>query len=350
MSIVMKHRTQQSSSQDGSVVSSNDSFDGEAQVCLRAVLRRRSRSQIDIAIHDLASGQLGLVTASQLEGHGITASHLEQRTRQSELCRETRGVYRVLSHPRSRPQFILSRCFAIPGSVIGGIAAAVVHDLPVRASTSRSNRDGTQTVELHVGPRQSSVLPGAALRRMKEPSISVAWNGGLVTSVSETLIDLARLVDRSSLNRCLDHALVEKFVTVPSLRTSLEQKPRAINRRVLLDLLDERPTGTVRYRSRTEQRVGRWLHDEKLSPVCSNFTVPGIGIEVDFAWPTQRIALEVSPFYTHSSKEKQDRDMHRRLKLQSAGWLIVECTDRHVVSATSFSPIATHIRTLLLTR
>lgn len=353
MSIAMEHRLQQAWGQGRSVAGSGNSADVAIEVNPRSVPNRRSRSRIDIAIDVLASVQLGLITASQLEGEGVNPGHLEQRTRQGELCRETRGVYRVLSHPRSRRQFILSRCFAIPGSVIGGIAAATVHDLPVRSTAFRSSPQSShcsQLVELHVGPRQSSVLPGVALRRLKQPSESVNWNGGLVTGLPETLLDLARLIDRSALSRCLDHALVEKLVTVTTVRSLLERKPRAINRRVLLDLLDERPAGTVLYRSAKEQKVGRWLRDEALCPDRSNFTVPGIGVEVDFAWVSQRIALEVSPFYTHSSKEKQDRDMQRRLMLQSAGWLVVECTDQHLVSAAAFASIAAHIRMLLATR
>lgn len=310
---------------------------------------RRKRSAIDIAIAERASKQLGLVTALQLAGQGIVSAHLEQRARQGELHREARGVYRVPSHRPSMLQFILSRCFAIPGSVIGGIAAAAVHALPLRSLAFRKGR-GPQLVELHVGPKQVSELSDARLRRLKQLGASELWHEGLVTTVPETLLDLARSVDREALGRCLDYSLSEGLVTVSSLNSLLAQRPRAIERKKLLDLLAERPTGTVRYRSALEQQVGRWLDDEHLGPVSSNFTVSGIGVEVDFAWISKRVALEVSPFYTHSSKEKQARDMQRRLLLQSAGWLIVECTDQHLVSAAAFAPIAAHIRTLLAAR
>jgi hypothetical protein len=334
---------------------------------------RLSRPQIDLMIAKKAAAQLGLVTALQLSAYGITEEHLERRARNGALHREVRTVYRVPSHLPTQFQFILSRCFAIPESVIGGFSAAMVHGLPVKRSSllnmqtapdtasrspvavrskmgSSSLRAGYVPVELQVGPCRSAQLPGAKIRRVEHRPKAVTWNGGLVTTVPETLLDLARFVDRPTLSRCLDYAIVEQLATVQALHALVAGRPRAVNRQVLLGLLHERTTGSVRFRSRIEQTVNGWLEDAKVEPFVPNYTVPGIGVETDFAWVGQRVALEVSPFYTHGSEAKQERDMQRRQLLLAAGWIVIECTDCHLTSAAAFAPIIASLREQLSAR
>jgi hypothetical protein len=334
---------------------------------------RLSRPRIDLLIAKKAATQLGLVTALQLSAHGITEAHLERRARTGALRREVRTVYSVPSHLPTQFQFILSRCFAIPESVIGGFAAAIVHGLPVKRSSLLktqtapeaaarlaqgvraktgllSSVGGYVPVELQVGPCRSAQLSGAKIRRVEHRPKVLAWNGALVTTVPETLLDLARLVDRPTLSRCLDYAIVEQLATVQMLHALVTDRPRAGNRQVLLGLLYERPTGAVRFRSWIEQTVNGWLEDAKVGAFVPNYTVPGIGIETDFAWVSQRVALEVSPFYTHGSEAKQERDMQRRQFLLAAGWIVIECTDCHLTSAAAFSPIITLLREQLSAR
>jgi hypothetical protein len=334
---------------------------------------RLSRPRIDLIIAKKAAKQLGLVTALQLSAYGITEEHLERRARNGALHREVRTVYRVPSHLPTLFQFILSRCFAIPESVIGGFSAAMVHGLPVKQSSilnrqtaldaaarsplkvrsnmgSSSLRGSYVPVELQVGPCRSAQLPGAKIRRVEHQPKAVAWNGGLVTTAPETLLDLARFVDRPTLSRCLDYAIVEQLATVQALHALVANRPRAVNRHMLLGLLHERPTGAVRFRSRLEQTVNGWLDDAQVGPFVPNYRVPGIGVETDFAWVRQSVALEVSPFYTHGSEAKQARDMERRQRLLAAGWIVIECTDCHLTSAAAFAPIIASLREQLSAR
>lgn len=312
---------------------------------VEAMGSRRSRLHIDSIIARKAAQQLGLVTARQLSIDGVQPAHLEERARSGTLFRPIRQVYRVLSFPQSIEQHYLACCFAVPGSVISGIAAATIHKLPVPRAFSMGLHRGLPLVELRVANDHRASLQRAKVRRVSDLGESIQWHGGFVTSIPETLLDLARLVDLPTLERCLDYMLVEGGPTnVAALETLVAARQRAVNRASLVALLAVRNGRGFLYRSKLEQTVGEWLSGAGLPPFVSNFIVPGPEVEVDFAWPSWRIALEVSPFYTHSSREKQARDMERRRALKAAGWIVVECTDAHLVSLLSFAPIFDDLR------
>jgi hypothetical protein len=305
---------------------------------------RKSRLCIDSIIGAKAAQQLGLVTASHIVAFGVQAVHLEERARVGTLIRPVRRVYRVASFPQSIEQHYLACCFAVPGAIISGIAAAMIHKLPVPRSFSIASYRGLPLVELRIATENRAVVRGVKIRRVTELGESIVWHGGLVTSVGETLLDLARLVDIPTLERCLDYVITEGQAEVAALETLIAGRPRAVNRALLLALLAVRDRRGFLYRSRLEQTVGGWLTHTGLPPFASNFIVPGTGVEVDFAWPSLRVVLEVSPFYTHGSREKQARDMERRRLLKAAGWIVVECTDEHLVSLLAFAPILDDLR------
>ena len=95
----------------------------------------------------------------------------------------------------------------------------------------------------------------------------------------------------------------------------------------------------VLHRSKLEQNVGGWLNAGGVKGWSANFTVrldTGRTIEIDFAWPDQKVALEVSPFHTHGSQKTQERDAQRRRLLILLGWRIVEALDADLVDVNAF--------------
>ncbi len=137
---------------------------------------------------------------------------------------------------------------------------------------------------------------------------------------------------------------------VRQVREQILQTPaHAVQGRgLLLDLLDDRSSG-IGHRSLKEQRVGRWLNEAGLRGWHRNYKVP-VGhndfVEVDFAWLGPKVDLEVSPYFTHWSKEKQERDVERRRLLVAHGWRIVEATDLHLVDQRSFGTTVSSLTAL----
>lgn len=154
---------------------------------------------------------------------------------------------------------------------------------------------------------------------------------------------LPKFVDAALVERCLDHCLVRRLATVAEIRKLILSFPaRAVKgRRLLLDLLADREEGTG-HRSGVEQRIGRWLRSGGVRGWARNFVVEGADVEVDFAWPNRRLALEISPFFTHGSRKAQARDAERRKRLVAAGWRVIEAVDADIAHPLAFrSTLAT---------
>jgi len=93
-----------------------------------------------------------------------------------------------------------------------------------------------------------------------------------------------------------------------------------------------------------------WLDAAGLRGWRRNHPVPAGGgetVEVDFAWPLARVALEASPFFTHGSLVKQERDMGRRRLLVVNGWRVVEATDPDLENQRAFGSSVAASRVVL---
>ena len=231
---------------------------------------------------------------------------------------------------------------AVPGSMITATSAAVVHELPVRPCESpiiSVPMSGSARTEGLTVIRHRIELPG---RR---------WHTGRVATPDATLLLLPRFVDAVTLERCIDDCLVRGLTTASRVVGLIERlPPRAVvGRRVLLNLLVDRLDG-IGHRSRLEQWVAHCLNAAGLSGWSRNHRVPIAGgdpVEVDFAWVSAKVALEVSPFYTHGSRATQLRDMERRRLLVVNGWRVVEATDPDVVSQLAFRSTVRSLQAVL---
>jgi hypothetical protein len=75
-------------------------------------------------------------------------------------------------------------------------------------------------------------------------------------------------------------------------------------RKLLLELVAAR-AGGMGHRSGLERKVRSWLNSAGLGGWTPNYRIDvgnGEVVEVDFAWKSARIILEVSPFVTHGSR------------------------------------------------
>ncbi len=298
--------------------------------------------QIDAALRRLARPQLGLVTVKQAAHAGIDRWALDRRREAGLLVPMFSGVVRIASAPATSEQRVLAAALAVPGSTVAATSAGVALGLPVGSvadapivstGTSRSGR-----ITGIVAIRQSVTLP------------SRPWHTTRVTTPAATLLLLPRFADDGTVERCLDHCLVHRLTTVARVRSLIDElPPRAVvGRRLLLDLLEQRTSG-IGHRSGLEQRVARWLTEAGLGGWHRNVAVPVAGgvVEVDFAWPDAKVALDVSPFFTHGSRAAQNRDVERRRLLTAERWSTVEATDPDLESPQAFERCLVALRELL---
>ena len=291
----------------------------------------------------IAGDQLGLVTLSQAAEAGVDAQAIRRRVLAGLLIRMFVGVYRLVGVEPTRRQESLAACLAVSDSAICGLSAALIHGLPVGPPSSSKPAKPSLVIPFE----QRVFTHGIDVRRTRHLPPTHPWFSGRITTVSATIVDLAGLVGPITLGRCLDHALGERTTTIASVLKIVNERPssRFTGRAPLIAALDARSDGRLLHRSSKEQGVLRWILAAGLPNPESNLLVDGI--EVDFGWPQFKIALEISPFYTHGSELKQQRDAERRRILQKAGWWVIEATDIHLVSALAFAPIIADVRALM---
>ncbi len=298
--------------------------------------------QIDAALRRLARPQLGLVTVTQAAKEGIGRWALERRREVGSLETVFAGVMRHTSTAATPEQRVLAAALAVPAATVAATSAGIVFGMPVGPTA------GEPIVA--VGPSRSARTAGVTTIRQQVALPSRPWHTVRVTTPDATLLLLPRFVDEGTVERCLDHCLVHRLTTVARVRSLIDELPArsVVGRRLLLDFLDQRSSG-IGHRSGLEQRVGRWLTGAGLGGWRRNFEVPVAGdpVEVDFAWPDAKVALEVSPFFTHGTRAAQERDIERRRLLTAERWSTVEATGPDLESRHAFEAIVVTLRDLI---
>ena len=307
--------------------------------------RPQSTFDLDARIRAIASTQLGLVTVAQATRCGIDKHALAGRRDSGALVPLYPNVMKLAPFATTPQQRLLGAALAVPGSVVAATSAAIVHLMPVPA---RVIQDATV---LSVSSGRAVRMPGITVVRQRFIPPSKRWMSTRVATPAAAILLLPRFVDDATVERCLDHCLAHRLTSVANLRELIgATAPHAVFRRqLLLDLLAARTDG-IGHRSGKEQMVGRWLKRAGLTGWTRNLTVrvdaSGRVVEVDFGWLHDRVALEVSPFFTHGSRVTQDRDAERRRLLAVATWRVVEAVDADLASERAFARIVTTLRAM----
>ena len=311
---------------------------------------RSAALRLERALIVCADDQFGVFTTAQALAAGVSHNALTERMNAGLISRVHQGVYRSNAVAPSRLQDLLAAGMAVPGSALCGTSAGQIHELPIGSGFSAA------APSLLVRYGRSHGYRGITVRRTRRTIVTQPWHGSSVTTASATLVDLVGLLRPDVFRRCLDHAIANRLVSVPRMLadvgdlTSSRLKGRALLIRELETRSNWGPSGSVVHRSRVEQNVARWLRASALPPALSNYAVAvhnGRPIEVDFAWPAAKVALEISPFFTHGSAATQLRDMERRRTLVESNWRIVEASDVHLADALRFGPILSTLAVLI---
>jgi hypothetical protein len=162
-----------------------------------------------------------------------------------------------------------------------------------------------------------------AMRTRSLPRSDVTRHFGIpVTTPARTLIDLARVVDRRTLETALAEAEVRSLIRAESLA------PRATG--ALAEVLGlSAPT-----RSELERDFRRFIDEHGLPrPVINGYVED---LEVDAHWPEARLVVEVDSWHFHgTTRHAFETDRERDTIVQLAGWRVVRLTDRRLRPETA---------------
>ena len=274
----------------------------------------------DELIEQLAAGQRGLVTRTQLRARGITAHAIASRVRAKRLRLLHRGVYRVgpVIAPHARELAAVLACG--PHAVVSHRSAGWLWQLlpdPGEAPVDISLREGDR------GRRRNISVHRVHLR---EHDVTTCEDIA-VTTPRRTLIDLAAVLSSRDLERAL--AIAERLNLLERrdlLSASAQQagRPGAPLLRTLLQT-DAGPAFT---RSEAEDQFLALIRRAQLPAPETNVRVGDY--EVDFYWRRERLVVEVDGFAFHANTRKFDSDRRRDAWLTANGLHVIRVTWRQL--------------------
>lgn len=139
-----------------------------------------------------------------------------------------------------------------------------------------------------------------------------------LTSPARTLLDLAGRLDRRSLERALDEALVvRKIVSRSQVLDVLGRASGHAGASVLRALMTRRGNSSVTH-SQAERRCLELIREAGLPEPRTQVRIAGY--TVDFVWPDHRVVFEIDGYSFHTSRFAFDRDRRKDAALKAAGY------------------------------
>ena len=179
-------------------------------------------------------------------------------------------------------------------------------------------------------PRRLACRPGIRIREAAiAPDEHTVHAGIPVTTVARTLLDLAAVLDRHALNRALERAEALRLSDLTPLVALIERHPGRRGTANLKATMKEglRPAVT---KSELERRFLAFVERAGVPRPRTNLwlRIGGDWLEVDCAWPEQRVIVELDSRAYHQTTAAFERDRRRDRKVQAAGWRPIRITDR----------------------
>jgi len=206
-----------------------------------------------------------------------------------------------------------------------GPTAALSHRTSLHVSQIR-HRVGAVEVIIPGG----RATAGVRWRRAPLPPGDVVERHGMrVTTPARTLVDVAGTTSRRDLARLVEEAQRRHLVTPGELAVAVARARgrTGIGRLRAILLTAEEPAFT---RSEAERRLLELIRGAGLPRPLTNVNVAGY--EVDFAWPEQRLIIEVDGYEFHRSREAFERDRARDAALLAAGHRVLRVTWRQLIT------------------
>ncbi len=277
---------------------------------------------------ELAACQHGVFALWQLPELGIRPSTVRSRVARRALHRVHPDVVSV-GHP-----LLLTRAGRFMAAVLAcGDGAALSHRSAachrgLRAD-NRSTIDVTSPKSRGRGIDAISAHSGATLL----PRDVEIVDGIPCTTLARTLLDLAEVVSRRSLERAIDRAEILRSLDMRPINDILARAHGRKGATTLRTLLSEMQLGSTTTRSELEERFLTICRAINRPPDGVNAWLPypgGGGAEADFLWRGQRLIVEVDGRETHGTPQAFEHDRRRDQRLNLIGWRVVRFTWRQV--------------------
>ena len=247
-----------------------------------------------------------MVTRAELLAAGVSRDQIEHRLRVGGLIPVHRGVYRVGHRAPSVEARYLAAVWAcgedavLSGRAAGYLLGIVKGRAPRPEVTAPKVRrvDGVRT-------RRS---------RRRDAVATTTWRGIPVTSVAQTLVDLAGELSEDDLARACHEAGVRHHTRPAHVEAVLAGRPRTPGAAKLRRIR----RGDVRVTlSKLESRFLALLREAGLPLPETNRSAGGR--RVDCRWPEQRLTVELDSYRYHHSRHAWEQDRRREREARARG-------------------------------
>jgi very-short-patch-repair endonuclease len=258
---------------------------------------------------ELARRQHGVVGRAQLKALGWGDDAVDWQVKRRRLHRVHHGIY-VVGYPAltRNGQFMAAVLACGDKAALSHFSAAVLWGL--------LSTEG----KIHVSTPTGRRRPGLMVHRAALEEGELTKRAGIpVTKPARTLVDLADVAPRRTLERAFDEA---EFLRLDC--TGLAPRHGRRGSGVLASVLAVHKAGSTRTRSELE---------EMFLALCDRYQLPRPevnvhveGYECDFVWAEQRLIVETDGAAAHSGERRRARDLERDAELVAAGWRVIRVT------------------------
>jgi very-short-patch-repair endonuclease len=215
------------------------------------------------------------------------------------------------------------------GALWLGESSAVSH----RAAAIILGLDGIDAApfEYSTRRRKRSSRPGVVVHEVRslEPTETMLRQGFVVTSFARTIVDLAAVVSILRVERALESALRQGSLTLEELSEVLSRAPPTTPGRRKLRVLIEKHPGRAT-ESDLEAVVSQVFRAARLPEPVRQLRIQDARghfvARADYAFPEQRLIIEVDGYGSHSKLADWKRDRARQNALVLLGWIVYRVT------------------------
>src|SRR4051794_31602061 len=262
---------------------------------------RTQSSAVEHRLARIAGRQHGIVTRDQLLAAGVSRSGIGRRVRKGTLIPEHPGVYGVGHRaPNVDARYLAAVRACGEGAVLSGRAAAYLLSLLKRAPPPPE-----------VTTKTERRVKGVITHRSRAVK-AVAHRGIPVTSVPQTVADLAPDLDEDELARVFHEANVLYRTTPAHVEAVL--RPNAPGAAKLRGVMSGDAKVTL---SRLERRFLKRLAAASL-PLPETNRRAG-SHRVDCRWPAHQLTVELDSYRFHNSRHSWEQDHERRREARKRG-------------------------------
>jgi very-short-patch-repair endonuclease len=285
----------------------------------------RPKSTTDRRIARLATRSHGVVTRAELLRAGITDAEIKHRLSFGALFPEHRGVYRVGHRaPSVEARYLAAVRACGARALLSGPAAAHLWGI---AKGPAPPPEVTTPVK--------RMVKGVVVRR-RTPEGTV-WRGIPITTVPQTLVDLAATFSLDGLARACHEAGVRYGTTPAQVKELLRRQSGAAKLRAVMD--GDAPVTL----SRLEKRFLERLEEAGLPRPITNR--PAGTKRVDCRWPEHRLTVELDSYSFHNSRHSWEQDRLREREARQRGDAFLRFTQADLSEpAAMLADITRHTR------